>query len=180
MDEGVLLLRLLLAAVLCAHAVQKLFGWLSGPGRAGAAGMFESLGHRPAVIIVPVAGALELTASLLLAVGLMTPLAAAIAAGVLLVAGVSLSVARSAFWASAGGGEYAIVLAVAAAALGAMGGGRFSLDQAMGIGDDMASIPAALPALLALVAAAPPILQARRNVRRARQRTEQETSAAAG
>ena len=45
MDVGLLILRLLLAFVLYAHATQKVFGWFSGPGLGGAAAIFEKLGR---------------------------------------------------------------------------------------------------------------------------------------
>ena len=51
MDAGLLVLRALLAAVLFAHATQKLWGWFGGPGRAKSSEMFAALGHRPAALM---------------------------------------------------------------------------------------------------------------------------------
>jgi putative oxidoreductase len=131
MDTGLLLLRILLAAVLLVHGSQKLFGTFGGPGFRGAVLMFEALGHRPAHIMVLIAGSTELVGAALLAAGAVTPLAAATVVGVMLVAGASTTRARGTLWSAGGGGEYPLVLAGTAAVLAFTGPGAWSLDAVL-------------------------------------------------
>lgn len=132
MDLGLLLLRLALAAVLYMHATQKLRGWFSGPGLDRAATLFESLGQRPGRRMAQLAVGCELAGSFLVAFGLVTPLGAAILAGVMLVAGGSLTLTKGTVWNAAGGGEYPLALAGAALVLGFTGPGAWSIDSAIG------------------------------------------------
>lgn len=128
MDIALLLLRLLLAAVLLAHAAQKSFGWFQGPGLTKQAGLFESLGLRPGRVMVLAAAVSEAGAGLLLALGLLTPLAALAAAGTMLVAAVAMTTHSGKVWNVAGGGEFPFVLAFVAATLGFAGPGAYSFD----------------------------------------------------
>lgn len=129
LDMAVLIFRLILGAILFAHAAQKLFGWFGGNGLRRQATLFESLGLKPGIPMVAMAGTLELLAASLLVVGLVTPLAALIGAGTMLVAGLTMHLNSGRFWNSAGGGEYPYVLAAAATAIGIGGSGRYSLDR---------------------------------------------------
>jgi putative oxidoreductase len=128
MDEGLLLLRLLLAAVLVAHATQKTLGWFSGPGLDKASGFFESKGMRPGRPTVLAAAAAELVAAGLVGLGALTPLGAMVAAGTMLVAGLTMHLSAGSFWNALGGGEYPYVLAAVAMVLGFTGPGAWSLD----------------------------------------------------
>jgi len=132
MDLGLLLLRLALAAILWMHATQKLFGWFSGPGLDRASALFESLGQRPGREMAKLAAACEATGALLVATGLATPLGAAILAGTMVVAGVSLTMVKGTVWNALGGGEYPLMLASLALVLGFTGPGNWSLDSAIG------------------------------------------------
>jgi putative oxidoreductase len=132
MDLGLLLLRLALAAILYMHATQKLFGWFSGPGLDRQAQAFHNLGHRPGRPMVLLASACELSGSALVALGLITPLGAAILAGTMAVAGGTLTLVKGTFWNVQGGGEYPLVLAGLAIVLGFAGPGRWSIDSAIG------------------------------------------------
>jgi putative oxidoreductase len=132
MDLGLLLFRLALAAILFMHATQKTAGWFSGPGLDRAEKLFHSLGHRPGRQMVRVAAGCEAGGSLLVALGLVTPLGAAILAGTMAVAGGSLTMTKGTVWNAQGGGEYPLVLAGAAAVLGFTGPGAWSLDSAIG------------------------------------------------
>lgn len=164
MDIGLLLLRLLLAAVLFAHATQKVFGWFQGPGLKGAEALFDKLGQQPAQAKVRVAVCCELAAALLLGLGLATPLGAATAAGTMLVAGAAMALLNRTLWNAAGGGEYPFVLAAAAACLGFTGAGRYSLDAVLDFWPAAAGGPLAGAAVIvvALVAAVPPVVATRR------------------
>jgi putative oxidoreductase len=129
MDTAVLIFRLLLGAILFAHAAQKLFGWFGGNGVKKQATIFESLGLKPGVPMVVMAGTMELLAATLLVLGLATPLAALIGSGTMLVAGLTMHLNSGRFWNSAGGGEYPYVLAAAMAAVGIGGAGQHALDR---------------------------------------------------
>jgi DoxX len=87
MDIGVLLLRLTVGLTLGAHGAQKLFGWFGGPGLDGTAKGMEMLGFFPGRRHALMAGLTEVGGGLLLAPGLMTPVAASIVFAVMLVAG---------------------------------------------------------------------------------------------
>jgi putative oxidoreductase len=166
MDLGLLLLRLALAAILYMHATQKLFGWFSGPGLDRAAGLFESLGQRPGRQMAMLAVACELSGSALVALGLITPLGAAILAGTMMVAGGSLTLAKGRVWNAAGGGEYPLVLAAFAIVLGFAGPGRWSIDNALGApwithSNGRAAITGLIVLAVAALAAGPALLRTR-------------------
>jgi putative oxidoreductase len=92
----------------------------------------EGLGFRPGRAQALVAGVGEVGAGLMLAIGFLTPAAAAVLIAVMLVAG--LGVHRSGgFFAQKGGYEYTLVLGAVALALAFTGPGALSLDRALGI-----------------------------------------------
>jgi len=114
-----------------AHGAQKLFGWFGGAGLAGTGGSFENLGFRPGKLHAFLAGTNEIGGGLLLAVGLLTPLAAAAVIAVVLVA--AISVRAKAFFVQTGGFEYTFVIVVIALSLTFTGPGPVSLDAAFGL-----------------------------------------------
>lgn len=131
MDLGLLLLRLVLGALLFGHGAQKLFGAFGGHGLEGTGGFFASIGFRPGKAMALVAGLTELGAGVLLALGLLTPLAGAGVIGTLLVAG---SVhAPKGLWGQDGGYELPLVYAVLGAVLALTGPGAYSLDAVLGL-----------------------------------------------
>jgi putative oxidoreductase len=130
-NTGLLVLRLVFGLLLVGHGTQKLFGFFGGPGLAGTAGFFDSLGFRPGKAMATVAGASEAGAGLLLALGLLTPLASAAIIGTLVVAG-SVHWAKG-LWGQNGGYEMALLYGTAAAALAFIGPGAYSLDNALGL-----------------------------------------------
>jgi putative oxidoreductase len=126
MTIGLLLLRLAVGMTLMAHGFQKL--------RAldHAAPMFEQLGFVPGKRNALLAGVAETGAGILLALGFLTPLGAAMAFGVMLVAGGTAHWKRG-FFAQNGGYEYNVILAAASLALAFTGPGPASLDAAFGL-----------------------------------------------
>lgn len=128
MDTGLLILRLLLAVILFAHAMQKTVGWFGGNGLAKQAQVFESFGLRPGRAMVVLAAVSEVAAAVLLGFGLFAPLGALIAAGTMAVAGVTMHLAAKQVWNVAGGGEYPYGLAVVAVVLAFTGPGAYALD----------------------------------------------------
>ncbi len=127
---GLLILRLVLGLILAAHGAQKLFGWLGGPGLAGFAARLDKAGVRPGRTWAMVSAGVEFGGGLLVAVGLVTPVAALFLAGNLLVAILTVHVARG-FWNRDGGYEFPLALLGALVALSLIGPGRASLDSAV-------------------------------------------------
>jgi putative oxidoreductase len=132
MDLGLLIARLVIGLTLAAHGSQKLFGWFGGGGIAGTAPFFEQLGFRPGRLQAALAGIAETAGGLLLAAGLLTPLAAAALIGTMVVAVGSVHWGKG-FFLSTGGFEYNLVLAAGALAVAFTGPGAISLDRALGV-----------------------------------------------
>ena len=129
-DLGLLVLRLGVGGTVAAHGTQKLFGWFDGPGREGAAGMFEKMGFARSEEAALAAAVSETAGGSLLALGLATPAAAAAVAGTMRVAA---DVNRGNGYFNANGGiEFPFNLGLAAAVLGLTGPGRLSFDQLLG------------------------------------------------
>jgi putative oxidoreductase len=129
LTAGLLVLRLVLGLIMAAHGAQKLLGWFDGPGLTGFAAILERLGVRPGRPWAMVSGAVELGGGLLVAVGLLTPVAALLLAGNLLVAILTIHLARG-FWSSDGGYEFPLALIGGLVALSLAGPGGISLDAA--------------------------------------------------
>ncbi|WP_327739355.1 DoxX family protein [Streptomyces nojiriensis] len=131
MDTGILILRLLVGLLVAAHGVQKISRHLGGNGLDGGAREFRADGFRGGVLTALAAGGGQIGSGLLLAAGLLTPLAAT---GVIGVMTVALTVKwPGGLWVQNDGYEYPLVLIVTAAALAATGPGAFSLDAAIGL-----------------------------------------------
>jgi len=132
MDLGLLVLRLAVGLTLAAHGTQKLFGWFGGGGIAGTGAGFEGLGFRPGKRAAFLAGLGEAGGGLLLALGAATPLAAAMALGVMTVAIFSVHIKKG-FFNHNGGYEFPLVLASAALCLAIAGPGSYSVDAFLGL-----------------------------------------------
>ena len=146
MDAGLLIVRLVLGLTMAAHGAQKLFGWFGGYGLAGTGSFMEQLGFRPGRAQALVAGVGELGAGLLLAIGFLTPAAAAVLVAVMLVAALGVHL-KGGFFAQQGGIEYTVVLGAVALALAFTGPGAFSVDRALGF--DWSGVVWGLTALVA-------------------------------
>jgi putative oxidoreductase len=127
-----LLLRVVVGLLLAGHGAQKLFGWFGGHGIEGTGGFFQSLGYKPGKRWAAVAGMSEFGGGVLLALGLLTPLAAAMLIGTMFNAAVSVH-AEKGPWVSNGGWEYTLVIAASAAAVAFTGPGAASVDHALGL-----------------------------------------------
>ncbi|QIY75877.1 DoxX family protein [Streptomyces sp. RLB1-33] len=131
MDAGLLVLRLVVGLLIAGHGVQKMSFRLGGNGLAGGTEEFRRDGFRGGRLTALVAGASQIGSGLFLAAGLLTPLAAMVAMGVMTVAG---TVKRpKGLWAQNDGYEYPLVLVVVSAALALTGAGRWSVDHALGV-----------------------------------------------
>jgi putative oxidoreductase len=131
LDIIALLLRLSVGITMLAHGWNHAFG---GGRLPGTTRWFASIGMRPAALHAVVATVTELGAGTLLVLGLLTPLAAAAVIGCMLVALVANHIRNGFFIFRPGEGyEYVLMIIVVAAAIGASGGGAWSLDQVIGI-----------------------------------------------
>jgi putative oxidoreductase len=146
MKLGLTLLRTIVGVLFFGHGTQKLFGWFGGHGIEGTAGFFESIGLRPGRKHATAAGAAEAGGGALLALGFLTPAAAASLIGVMSTA-IRKVHAKNGPWAADGGYEYNLALIAIMVALADVGPGDLSLDNALGI-----EVKGPLVALLALVA----------------------------
>jgi putative oxidoreductase len=125
-----LALRVAAGAFLIPHGAQKLFGWFGGYGLDATGQFFAAkLGLPPALALV--AGLIEFAGGLALALGLFTRVAAMLAFGLLAVAVLQVHLAAGFFWTS-GGYEYPLLWAILAGTYVVKGGGRYSLDAAIG------------------------------------------------
>ena len=132
-DFGLLMLRATVGLTVMAHGFNKLFG---GGRLPGTARWFESMGLRNGWLQARMACSTELTAGLLFALGLLTPLAAAGLVGLMTVTILVDHRFNGFFVFRKGEGiEYVLVLAVAAASIAATGPGQASLDHAFGWDD---------------------------------------------
>jgi putative oxidoreductase len=131
MDLGLLILRFVVGLTLAAHGAQKLYGWFGGYGLDGTGQFMDTLGFHPGRRHAALAGLTETGGGVLLALGLLTPLGAALVASVMLVATVTVHL-KNGFFAAGGGYEYNLVLAAAALSLAFSGPGALSIDELLG------------------------------------------------
>ena len=124
------LLRLTMGLILFPHGCQKLFGWFSGLGFEKFTEIFDKIGWHPAVFWVALVALTESVGGLLLAFGFLTRFAAA-AILIFMLNAVWATSAKGFFWAQ-GGMEYPILIGVVALVFLIKGGGRFSVDHALG------------------------------------------------
>jgi putative oxidoreductase len=130
-DLALLILRVGLGTVFIAHGYNHVFG---GGKIAGTARWFESLGMRPGPLHAWTASLTELGAGLLLILGLLTPLACAGVVGTMGVAWITNHLRNGFFIFRPGEGyEYVMTLTLAALALAGLGGGEWSLDNALDV-----------------------------------------------
>src|SRR3981081_1450546 len=130
---GLLILRLVVGLTVAAHGAQKLFGWFGGPGIAGSSSMLSQLGIRPERPWAVVAGLAEFAGGLLVAAGLLTPVAALAAAGRMLGAILKMHAGKG-FWNHNGGIEFPLTILAAMVGLSLTGAGVYSLDRLLSVG----------------------------------------------
>jgi putative oxidoreductase len=151
MSYGILLLRIVLGSILAAHGAQKLFGWFGGGGLRGTAASFTQLRFQPPPLMALAAGLAELGGGLLMATGLLTPLAA-VAIAVVMLNAIGTVHWRNGFWNTAGGYEFNLLVLAAAGAIASTGAGRFSLDALAGWDDNLSGLWWGVGVLVAAVA----------------------------
>ena len=112
------------------HGCQKLFGWFGGAGFEKFTGFFDKMGWHPAAFWVALVALTELVGGFLLAIGFLTRFAAA-AIVIFMINAVWATSAKGFFW-QQGGCEYSILIGLVALVFLVKGGGRFSVDHALG------------------------------------------------
>ena len=126
-DLGMLILRLAMGGMIFMHGYNHFFG---GGRLPGAGRWFDSLGIHPGIFHAWVTAVVEAGAGVMLAAGLLTPLAAAGVIGILTVA-IVLVHRRNGFFIIKEGWEYAGMIIAVCSAIGVLGPGRWSVDHAV-------------------------------------------------
>ncbi|MGW4369565.1 DoxX family protein [Nocardia takedensis] len=126
LDLGLLIARVAIGLTMAGHGAQKLFGWFDGGGLDGTGRFFESSGYPAGKTMAVIAGLSEFLGGLGLAVGLLTPLAAAAILGVMINA---IAVKGTGEFFGGKGIELDVVLAASAAGLALTGPGRIAVDH---------------------------------------------------
>lgn len=126
-------LRVLFGLTFAAHGWAKRF---SGGGISGTAGWFDSIGMRPGKLHANVASSVEMLTGIMLVFGLFTQFAAAGIIGVMVVAGWTVHRSKG-FFIVGEGWEYTFIVGLIALVIAGLGPGRWSIDWALGIVDDL-------------------------------------------
>ena len=122
-DIGLLITRVLLGVILIAHGWEKFV--LDGLSTTGEA--FESMGVPAAQAAAMFAGAVELIGGILLIIGLLTPIVAALVVIVMFGAYLLVHMGAGVF-AADGGWELVAVIGLAVVVFALVGTGRYSVD----------------------------------------------------
>jgi putative oxidoreductase len=135
-DLGLFLLRITVGAILVAHGFHKTFGFWGGEGLGAFKNSLAGMGYQHAELLTYLAAGTEITAGVLLVLGLFTPLAAA-AALAYLINGLAANLAAQHDAGYIGfflpdGNEFQVLLAVSVAAIILAGPGRYGLDAGRG------------------------------------------------
>jgi putative oxidoreductase len=125
-DLARLLLRVSVGGTMIAHGVRH------ARSLPGTARWFESIGFRKPRLQARLSAAVEIGAGAALIAGAATPLSASAVVGTMAVAARSVHIPNG-FFITAEGWEYVAALGVSSVAIAALGGGRFSVDRALGL-----------------------------------------------
>ena len=124
------LLRAATGLLLVPHGAQKLFGAFGGYGIDATGQFFATKLGLPASFAL-LAGVIEVFGGIALALGLATRAVAALVVAMMAVAVVQVHLPAGFFWTS-GGYEYPLLWGIVALTFVIRGGGRYSLDAAIG------------------------------------------------
>ena len=128
-NVALLIARVGLGLTLAAHGYGKFF---TGGRIAGTARWFDSMGMRPGKVHALAAASTESGGGVLLAMGLLTPLAGAAFVGLMIVAAYT-DHRKNGFFIVRKGWEYNWILALFAVTIASIGPGRWSIDHAIGL-----------------------------------------------
>ena len=129
-DVALLMVRVVLGLTMAAHGINK------AKSLDGTAGWFDSIGMRPGRVQARLAAGGEILAGVCFALGFLTSFAALGFVGLMTVAWYT-SHRTSGFFIIKEGWEYVMVLAVVATTVAMLGPGQISVDDALGIADDL-------------------------------------------
>ncbi len=132
-NVALLIIRVVIGVTVAAHGYGKFF---RGGKISGTAGWFDSIGMKPGRLHAYLAASTEVAGGLLLAVGLLTPLAAASVVAVMFVAAWTVH-RQNGFFIVGDGWEYNFILAAMAAAVAVAGAGKYSLDYELELIEDL-------------------------------------------
>jgi len=124
-------LRLVMGLILVPHGCQKLFGWFGGAGFEKFTDTFDKMGWHPAVFWLALVALTETVGGLMLAFGFVTRFAAA-AIFIFMLNAMWATGNRGGFFWAQGGLEYSLLIGVVALVFLIRGGGRYSIDHALG------------------------------------------------
>jgi putative oxidoreductase len=142
-----LVTRVAAGVTLALHGYQKFF--LGGRIK-GTASWFESLGMKPGKLHAYLAACTEISCGIGFALGLLTPLTAAGCVGIMTVAAWTH---KGKFFIFKDGWEYNLILGLLAVLIATIGAGRWSLDYALDLTDDLSGGTGLLLSLVGFVAA---------------------------
>jgi len=131
-DLSLLIVRLVIGLGMAAHGAQKLFGWFGGGGISGTASFLESLDFRPGRFFAASSGLAEFTGGVLIALGFLGPIGAAVIVMVMIVAILAVH-AKNGFFNTDNGAELPILYIAAAFLFSFVGFGAISVDAALGL-----------------------------------------------
>ena len=126
-----LVLRVAAGVIFAAHGAQKLFGLFGGYGLEGTGQWMESIGLAPGYLMALLAGSAEFFGGLAFLLGLLVRPSALVLAFTMAVAIATVHLEKGLFIAN-DGYEFGLALLAISVALVLSGGGRLSLDRAMG------------------------------------------------
>jgi len=126
------LIRFAAGIILAPHGAQKLFGWFGAPPTDFYLKFFTNIGLAPPHGWLIFIGCVEFFGGLLLAVGLFTRVAAAAIFFEMAYIVLFINWANGYFWTPKAGVEYPLLWGIVAFAFVIKGGGRLSIDSAMG------------------------------------------------
>lgn len=128
LNLGLLIIRVVVGVTLATHGLNKIFG---GGKIGGTAGWFGSMGMKMPKANAWIAALTEIGSGALLALGFLTPLAAAGMVAIMVVALITTHRKNGWFIFNPGGGiEYVVVLAAVGIGLACTGPGKWSIDHA--------------------------------------------------
>ena len=129
-DIAALILRVAIGLCIFLHGANK---WRGPESRRGTAGWFGSIGMRRPTLQAAAAAFTEMVGGVFLLAGFVVPTAAGAVGSTMIVAIVVAHRSNGFFIFNDGQGwEYCAILLTACVAIGALGGGRASLDHALG------------------------------------------------
>jgi putative oxidoreductase len=124
---GLLILRATTGVIIAGHGAQKLFGWFGGRGLKGQAGLYDSTGLQPGWLWAFLNGLVEFGGGILLTLGILTPIAAGLLLGNMVMAIIKVHW-KNGLWNRDGGFEYPLTRLVANLTIGLTGPGIYNLD----------------------------------------------------